>query len=178
MNQIEINISSFSESTNFQITEINDSYTIIMKVLDEIIDSESFENEQHELFEKIYQKIQNNERHQLGKLAEQLNQLSEKHLRYKTLSLEFSKDDNSNYHLLFQSINKYESESSKEQENERTKAILDGYSVILKTKSDFCRIHAPDNNSHPILTNFIRSTTNLLKEEYPIDFQNKKIINL
>lgn len=178
MSQIEIKISSFSNSINFQIKELKSSYNIAMMIFDEIIDNETFDNQQHEIFEKIYQKIKNKESEQLKDLVKQLNQLSEKHLRYKTLSLQFNKNDFPNYHLQFQSICKYKPESYEEQERDRTRAILDGYYVDLKTTLDSHRIHSPDKNSHPNLISFIRSTTNLLKEKFPIDFQDKRIINI
>lgn len=177
MSQIEISISSFSDSTEFKIQKLKSSYQITMKLLDEIIDSETFYNQQHEIFEKIYEKFENKERDQLGLLKRELNHLCEKHLRFKTLSLEFDEKNHSNYHLQFQSICKYKPESSEEQEKERNKAILDGYYIVLKTDSDhFHRIHSPDENSHPILIRFIRSTADFLREKYPIDFQDKRII--
>lgn len=176
-NIIELSIHSFGLLMIFQITELDKTYEIILKILDKIIDNESYNDQLDKLFEEIskYRELKKEEK--IKELAQQLNELNEKHLKYSIFNIELTKNANPEYERLFNLANNYKTESSKEQERLRTKAILDGKTVSLKNKSNFYRITAPTIDSHPVLMNFLHQTRNFLEKQYPMAFQSKRIIH-
>lgn len=177
MNIIELKIFTIEISMNFKITELNDSYDIILKFLDEIIDSESYYNQQDNLFEQIYNRKENNQNESLKEYIQTLNSLSEKHLKHKILQMKLLKNEFLDYPNLFNLINNYKLESSEVQERIRLRAMLDGYTVIIKNSLNTFEVKTPTEASHPILMEFLNKTTDLLKEKHTIDFQNKMIIH-
>ncbi|WP_129536073.1 hypothetical protein [Chryseobacterium sp. 3008163] len=174
---IEVKVFTIDISMNFEITELNDSYDIILKFLDEIIDSESYYDQQDDLFEKIYKRIENNQNESLEEYIQKLNNLSKKHLKYKILQGKLIKNEFSGYNNLFHIINNYKPESSENNERIRLKAMLDGYTVIIKNSLNTFEVKTPTEDSHPILMEFLNKTTEFLREKYPIDSQNKMIIH-
>lgn len=174
---IEVKVFTIDISMNFEITELNDSYDIILKFLDEIIDSESYYDQQDDLFEKIYKRRENNQNESLEEYIQELNNLSKKHLKYKILQGKLIKNEFSDYNNLFHIINNYKPESSENNERIRLKAMLDGYTVIIKNSLNTFEVKTPTEDSHPILMEFLNKTTEFLREKHPIDFQNKMIIH-
>ncbi|MCD0453850.1 hypothetical protein LPB85_00150 [Chryseobacterium sp. LC2016-27] len=177
MDTIELKVFNIDISMNFQIIELNNSFDITLKFLDEVIDSEFYNDQLNDLFEKIYNKRENNQNESLEEYIQELNNLGEKHLKYKVLQGELMKNEFSDYHNSFHMINNYKPESPEDQERIRLKAMLDGYTIVIKNSLNTLEIKTPTQESHPILMEFLNKTTEFLRGKYPIDFQSKMIIH-